>query len=198
MTSSERGQEVRRRLLDAAATLIPERGWAAVSTRAVADRAGLAAGLVHYHFTSVQALLSQAAIAAMRRAATEAGPLLAEARDPAELADALVGWLDSYTGTDPVSVLFVETYLAAIRDPQLRAGVAEVITRFRADLSARLTGFGVADPEGTAAVLGAAVDGLVLQRALDPTLTAAMVRPVIHRTLVASEHQEEDGQRCEQ
>jgi AcrR family transcriptional regulator len=77
MTSAQRGHEVRQRLLGAAAELIAERGWAAVSTRAVADRAGLAPGLVHYHFTSVQALLSQAAIAVMHRAAAETGPLLA-------------------------------------------------------------------------------------------------------------------------
>lgn len=191
MTSAQRGHEVRQRLLDAAAELIAERGWAAVSTRAVAERAGVAPGLVHYHFTSVQALLSRAAIAVMRRAAAEAGPLLAGAGDPAELAEALVASLGAYSGTDPVSVLFVETYLAATRDPELRAGVAEVIAQFRTGLAIRLAEFGVAEPESTAAVLGAAMDGLVLQQALDPTLSAAAVRPVIRRTLVTTARQED-------
>ncbi|MDN5932090.1 MAG: TetR family transcriptional regulator [Pseudonocardia sp.] len=191
MPATERGQEVRQRLLDAAAELIPERGWAAVSTRAVAERAGLAAGLVHYHFASVQALLSQAAIAVMRRTADRTGPLLAEVGDPGDLVAALAGSLAEHTGTDPVSVLFVETYLAATRDPELRAGIAEVITHFRAGLAARLAELGVAQPDATAAVLGAAMDGLVLQRALDPTLSEAAVLPVLLRTLVTTERQED-------
>lgn len=191
MASAERGDQVRKRLLDAAAELIPERGWTAVSTRAVAERAGLAAGLVHYHFGSVQALLSRAALVVMRRTAAEVDPLLAETRDPDDVVEALMGSLGSYTGTDPVSVLFVETYLAATRDPALRDGVAEVITQFRAGLATRLAELGVAEPEGTAAVLGAAMDGLVLQRALDPTLSAAAVRPVIRRALVTTGEEEE-------
>jgi AcrR family transcriptional regulator len=191
VASAERGDQVRRRLLEAAAELIPERGWAAVSTRAVAERAGLAAGLVHYHFGSVQSLLSRAALRVMRHAAAAADPLLAGARDADGVVDALIGSLGSYTGTDPVSVLFVETYLAATRDPSLRDGVAEVITQFRAGLAARLAELGVAEPEDTAAVLGAAMDGLVLQRALDPTLSAAAVRPVIRRALVTTGEQED-------
>ncbi|MDN5919426.1 MAG: TetR/AcrR family transcriptional regulator [Pseudonocardia sp.] len=193
MTSAQRGHEVRQRLLDAAAELIAERGWAAVSTRAVAERAGLASGLVHYHFASVQALLSQAALAVMHRVAAETGPLLAGVGDRSELAEALAASLDAYSGTDPVSVLFVETYLAATRDPELRTGVAEVIVQFRAVLATRLAELGVVEPESTAAVLGAAMDGLVLQRALDPKLSADAVRPVIRRTLVTTGRQEEDG-----
>ena len=191
MTSAQRGHEVRQRLLDAAAELIAERGWAAVSTRAVAERAGVAPGLVHYHFTSVQELLSRAAIAVMRRVTAETVPLLAGAGDPCELAEALVASLGAYSGTDPVSVVFVETYLAATRDPELRAGVAEVIAQFRTGLAIRLAELGLADPESTAAVLCAAIDGLVLQQALDPTLSAAAVRPVIRRTLVTTERQED-------
>lgn len=40
-----RGQDVRRRLR-VAAELIPERGWAAVSTRVLADRAGVTPSVV--------------------------------------------------------------------------------------------------------------------------------------------------------
>src|SRR5215218_10063879 len=65
-TAADRGREVRRRLVQAARELVPERGWAAVSTRTVAERAGVAPGLVHYHFASLQALLAEAAVGAMR------------------------------------------------------------------------------------------------------------------------------------
>ncbi len=182
-TTADRGREVRQRLLAAAVELIAERGWTAVSTRTVAERAGVAAGLVHYHFASVQALLSAAAIGAMRETATVLEPVLAQAGTPAEAVRLLVASLDSYTGDDPVSVLFVETYLAATRDPDLREAVAEVIAEFRARLAAWLGAHGVADPDTTAAVLGSAVDGLVMQRALDPALTAGTVTPVLARML---------------
>lgn len=54
MTSpaAARGREVPQRLLAAAAELIPERGWTAVSTRVLAERAGVTPSVVHYHFSS--------------------------------------------------------------------------------------------------------------------------------------------------
>jgi AcrR family transcriptional regulator len=182
-TAADRGRAVRQRLLGAAAALIAERGWAAVSTRMVAERAGVAAGLVHYHFASVQALLSEAAVGVMRQAVATLEPVLAEARTPAEAVELLVASLDEFTGSDPVSVLFVETYLAATRDPGLRAAVAAVITEYRESLATWLGERGVAAPDATAAVLGAAIDGLVMQRALDPTLTAGTVTPVVARMI---------------
>lgn len=182
-TAADRGREVRQRLLAAAVELIAERGWTAVSTRVVAERAGVGAGLVHYHFASVQALLRAAAVGAMRETATMLDPVLAQARTPAEAVTMLVSALDAYTGDDPMSVLFVETYLAASRDPELREAVAGVIAEFRTQLAAWLGRHGVPEPDATAAVLGSAVDGLVMQRALDPTLTAAMVTPVLTRML---------------
>lgn len=182
-TAAERGKEVRRKLLGAAVELIAERGWSAVSTRVVAERAGVAPGLVHYHFSSVQALLSEAAVGAMRELATALEPVLARAGTPEEALATLVSALDPYTGVDPMSVLFVETYLAATRDPGLRAAVADVITDFRTRLATWLGAHGVPAPDATAAVLGAAIDGLVLQRALDPAVDGGTVAPVLARLI---------------
>ena len=184
-TAADRGREVRRKLLDAAAELIAERGWTAVSTRVVAERAGVAPGLVHYHFTSVQALLTEAATGVMRGAAAMVGPALAQARTPAEALALMVASLDPYTGTDPVSVVFTEAYLAATRDPELRAAVAGVLTEFRSQVATWLGEREIADPEATAAVLAAAIDGLVLHRLLDPAITAGTVTPVLTRMLTA-------------
>ena len=47
----------RRRIEAAAVALVAERGWDAATTRAVAERAGVNRGLVHYHFESIDALL---------------------------------------------------------------------------------------------------------------------------------------------
>ncbi len=59
-TAVDRGRDVRLQLLSTAAELIGELGWNAVSTRILAERAGVTPGLVHYHFPSLQALLRDA------------------------------------------------------------------------------------------------------------------------------------------
>ena len=51
------GQSTRALLLAAASDLLREEGYAATSTRAVAERAGARLSLVHYHFGSTRSLL---------------------------------------------------------------------------------------------------------------------------------------------
>ena len=179
-TAADRGREVRRRLVQAARELVPERGWAAVSTRTVAERAGVAPGLVHYHFASLQALLAEAAVGAMRDLAGGVGALLQQARTPNELVELLMAEVDRYTGTDPASLLATETYLAATRDPGLREQLTAVLDDFRGRIAGWLREHAVPEPDATAAVLAAAFDGVLLHRALAP-LPGAAVAPVLHR-----------------
>lgn len=56
---SEARQQATAALLDAAERVLYEVGYAGVSTRAVADAAGLRPGLVHYYFGSMEELLTQ-------------------------------------------------------------------------------------------------------------------------------------------
>jgi AcrR family transcriptional regulator len=183
-TAASRGREVRRRLVQAARELVPARGWAAVSTRTVAERAGVAPGLVHYHFASLQALLAEAAVGALREMVGDVGALLQQARTPTELVDLIAAEVDRYTGTDPASLLAVETYLAATRDPGLRQELSAVLDEFRDGVAGRLREHGVPDPDATAAVLGALIDGLLLHRALGP---APAMAPVLHRIVERGE-----------
>jgi AcrR family transcriptional regulator len=53
----ELGVESRRRIIDAAAALMAERGYAGTSISAVSRRSGLPAGSIYWHFASKQALL---------------------------------------------------------------------------------------------------------------------------------------------
>jgi AcrR family transcriptional regulator len=55
---SEARQQARVALMDAAEQLLYEVGYAGVSTRAVADAAGVNHGLVHYYFGSMEELLT--------------------------------------------------------------------------------------------------------------------------------------------
>jgi AcrR family transcriptional regulator len=188
-TAAERGREVRQRLVRAAVELIPERGWNAVSTRILAQRAGLAPGLVHYHFESLQALLREATLASMRES-LQAIDMIFEQADTLESGlDMLLGALDGYTGDDPASLLFVEAYLASLRDPRLAHELASLLVDFRRRFALWLAARNQAAPEATAAVLAAALDGVLLHRALGPDLAASSVRQVLGRLLVRAEAQ---------
>jgi AcrR family transcriptional regulator len=53
------GDKTRKRIIDAAGELAAERGFANVSTRAVAERAGENLGSIHYHFGSKEGLFRE-------------------------------------------------------------------------------------------------------------------------------------------
>lgn len=181
--SAARGEAVRQRLVAAAVELIPERGWTAVSTRVLAERAGVTPSVVHYHFSSVQAVLVDAVLGAMRAVSAELGPVLATASTGEAVVDAMVAAVEQYTGTDPMSLMFVEGYLAATRDDTLRAGIAAVLADLQGVIGDRLRQLGVVEPDGTAVVLGAAIDGLLMHRAVAPDATPAGVAGVLRRLI---------------
>lgn len=185
-----RGHEVRQRLLSAAAELIAERGWTAVSTRVLAERAGVTPSVVHYHFSSMQALLREAVLDGMRRAMDEFDTTLATADTASDLVDAMLAAVDSYSGDDPMSLLFIEGYLAATRDELLRDEIARVIEGLRVSFGRRLAERGVPAPEDTAAVLLAALDGVLLHRGLGSGPGATAAAAVLRRLVIGQEKEE--------
>lgn len=177
-TNAERGRTARTQLLAAARELIGELGWHAVSTRVLAERAGVRSGLVHYHFESLQALLRQATIEEMHRMLDASAALLTDSPEPtATNVEAMLFDLDRYSGADPASRLFLEAYLAATRDPVLRDGIAELMTKFRAVVATSLASSGHPAPDDAAAVVLAVFDGFLLHKGLDPDLSAARIAP---------------------
>lgn len=182
-SSAERGREVRQKLLRAAVELIPELGWNCVSTRILAQRADLAAGLVHYHFQSVEALLQEATLGMMRKSLEGAMSALEQAATLESGLDALLSALDAITGTDAASLLFIEAYLASLRNERLRSELAALLGEFRTSFARWLAAYNQEAPEVTAAVLAAAIDGVLLHRALNTELTARNVVPVLRRLL---------------
>lgn len=186
--AAARGREVRQRLLAAAAELIPERGWTAVSTRVLAERAGVTPSVVHYHFPSLPALLNEAVVGLMRQVLAEMDTFLAGTSTPADAVDAMLASVDQYTGADPLSLLFIEAYLAATRDESLRGQIAEVVVGFRNRFGRWLGERGVPAPEETAAVLTAVVDGLLLHRGLGAAPDAGPVGAVLRRLVSQPRH----------
>jgi AcrR family transcriptional regulator len=131
----------------------------------LAERAGVAPGLVHYHFDSVQDLLRRAALGSIRELLEAVTATFGEltARDAVT---AMVRSLDGFPGNDPTTLLVSEAYLAATRDAELRTRLADEVIRFRGALSSLFADAGDPDAEATAATLAATLDGLMLHRAL--------------------------------
>jgi len=63
----ELGIESRRRIVDAAAALMAERGFAGTSIAAVSKRSGLPSGSIYWHFESKEALLAEVVEEGARR-----------------------------------------------------------------------------------------------------------------------------------
>ncbi|MFC4337785.1 TetR/AcrR family transcriptional regulator [Salininema proteolyticum] len=181
-TSAERGRDARERLLTAAAELIPELGWNAVSTRVLAERAGVRPGLVHYHFSSLSELLRLAALQVIRQTMDMVGLALSQIDSPEDAVDAMLAQLDAFSGLDPTSVLFAESYLQATRDPELREQFRETTVAFETTVSAFFARHGVDSP-GAALTFMAALDGFVLHKALNPDLRAADLAPSLKSIL---------------
>ncbi|MEC3953252.1 TetR family transcriptional regulator [Nocardia sp. CDC153] len=174
-TAAEQGHETRARLMAAAVELLAEHGWGGVTTRLVADRASVAPGLVHYHFTSVTDLLIDASVQAAQREYESAMAGVLALSGP----DAMRGMLAAiaaYTTADPMTVAMTEMMLAATRHERLRVELGRLAADARAAMAGWFRGNGsVPDPEATAAVVAALLDGLILHRLLDPSLGAVDV-----------------------
>ena len=149
----------------------------------VAERARVGPGLVHYHFESVQALLSQAVLGVMGKALSQLRAVLATSASADDGLRQMLAALDDYSGTDATSLLFVEAHLASTRDARLRTHLSRLLEDFRDFLASWLAARGTRAPAETAAVLAAAVDGVMLHRALHPGMTSTVVTPVLCRLL---------------
>ena len=164
----------RQELIAAAQQLVVDGGWEIVSTRRVAERAGVSPGLVHYHVGSIEGLRRAAACEGARSLLE--GPFR-EVLEAPNLREGLLAFLlrldlkPDYPGV----VLLNEALVAATHDAELRSDLATMFSTFRARLAERLAaqkGAHAGEAEARALVLVAAVDGFLLQRALDPNLGA--------------------------
>lgn len=189
-TSAEQGAATRRAIIDAAVALIGELGWGKVTTRAIAARAGVPHGAVGYHFNGKAELLREAAISATMRALGEPIAIARRADSVAGLIEETFAW---YTGggiSDPSVTLLLEVTREAVRDDTLRESFASILRDYRVSLTElviRDQERGAVPPEassaGTATLVAALLDGLLLHLILDPHLdiqaTASAVRTLL-------------------
>jgi AcrR family transcriptional regulator len=124
-------QQATAALLDAAEQILYESGYAGVTTRAVAEAAGVNHGLVHYYFGSMDELLTQT----LERFVDQLADALEALYDDPTLTFAdkwRLGarfWVDEPTSRFPKILL--ELLAMGWNKPVLRARLTEVHARFR-------------------------------------------------------------------
>jgi AcrR family transcriptional regulator len=186
------GPGTREKILDAAAELIAELGWPAVTTRRIAERAGVNNALIHYYYGTKNALLLEAA---SRMFAEEfEGPMTRVMTAPT-LADGLRAYVDYLKVIEdhgPGVVVSFEALLRGMRDEAVRTWIGQLLggarqmletlviaAQARGELPADL------DAQGSAVVLAALLDGLVLYRLVDPELDLDAVESSLLKMLTA-------------
>jgi TetR/AcrR family transcriptional regulator len=129
---SDARQQATTTLLDAAENLLFEVGYAGVTTRRVAEEAGVKHGLVHYYFGSMEELLTQT----LERLANRLAQALEEHYADANLSFAekwrivSENWIEQPTSRFPKILL--ELTAMSWNHPELRQRISAVYARFRA------------------------------------------------------------------
>ena len=123
------------RILEAACELIAEDGIDEVRIARVAQRAGASTSLVHHYFSTREELLEQALVHSFEQAGDERfGEDVASGDGSAVegLAAAIRESLPYPGAQEREWVLWVELWLRAVREPDLRPVAARMYERYRA------------------------------------------------------------------
>ncbi|GLY07038.1 MULTISPECIES: TetR family transcriptional regulator [Actinoplanes] len=168
----------RDRLIDAALTVIADKGVAGTTHREIARVADVPLGSMTYHFDSLDQVLAEAFTRHAEQAATVFDQRLGAATDRAGAVEAVIGLVrDDLIGSPGDLILAVELYVAAARNPALKAVTQAWMQRSRDALERHF------DP-ATAREVDALIEGLVLHSVLstDP-MTPDQIRHAIERYL---------------
>ncbi len=191
-TQEERSAEMRRRVLDAALTVLAEHGYADTTTTLVATRAGVSRGAQLHHFPTRQSLVS-AAVQHLFADLTASYERAFEALGPASVGVEVAIDLLWTSFEDPRLAVVLDLFVAARTDPELRASLGPVAAAHRNN-AMRLARAYFPDAAGLPAfeaLLGVVLDALqgAALRALvfpgDPTVaaTVATVKQLAHTLL---------------
>lgn len=146
-------------LLNAAITVVAQRGLRYLTYRSVAAEAGVTHGLVAHHFGSRDALLMEALRHSVRRS-IDVTSLIPDSGSPDDFVRGLADMVDS----DPELHAFqYEVLLESRRSPEVREHAEELFAAYRAASRAGLARIGIGDGP-MADLVFAALDGLVFQQ----------------------------------
>jgi AcrR family transcriptional regulator len=188
----ERRRETRLLLLQAAALLFARHGYHEVSLDAVAEEAGFTKGAVYSHFSSKQDLLANLLEFYCEQQHSQIRSILAEPAPLDERLRQISTWFfHPPEDLDDWSLLYVELWLQAMREPSLRPRMRQIHQRARQsvaqmiDQEAETRGVTLTVPaEDLAQALLALGDGLMMQHLLTPSArTAQAYRSALHAML---------------
>lgn len=188
----ERRRETRIFLLEAAALLFARHGYHGVSLDAVAEEAGFTKGAVYSHFSSKQDLLANLLELYCEREHSQIRSILAEPKPLDErIRQISMSFFLPLEELEDWSLLYVELWLQAMRDPSMRPRMQQIQRRScqsvaeMIDQQAQARGVALAMSAGDLAqVVLALGDGLIMQHVLAPSRrTAQTYRLALHALL---------------
>jgi AcrR family transcriptional regulator len=172
--------EKAQRIVEAMRTSVGKRGAAGSTFDVVAREAGVSRGLLHYYFGSKERLMVEVVRNDCETRVAALEERLATATSADEFVAFLVQTLEAFLSDEPSQAVLYEMLSASRRSEEIRAELAELYRRWRAQLSTALTEKqreGVvkldADPEDVASLLFALGDGMGLQVISDPEWNSA-------------------------
>lgn len=153
-------------IVEATNQLIRDEGYASVSTRRVAARAGLKPSLVHYYFPTTDDLLVEVS----RQGAAQSDRMIAEALASDDPLRALWGFfIDTSRVAMALEFMALANHRPAVRDymaqhsEEMRSRQVEIFTAMLGDRIERLEGF---DPAGLSLVLAGIGRAIVMEQGL--------------------------------
>lgn len=172
-------QDTRSRLVSAAVEEIADKGWTGARTRSIAQRAGVNAGVVHYHFGSMEDLLLEG-VSSTFASITEMAEASITAETVALGIDGMIDAIGEIDPTDPHWQVLVESLIQSARVPRLRELTVGILDEYRAAMIARIEA-GIdtgefppdTDAAGLALALMALLDGLGLYAFVNPQYDTA-------------------------
>ncbi|MBJ7331153.1 MAG: TetR/AcrR family transcriptional regulator [Solirubrobacteraceae bacterium] len=194
-TQEERTAETRGKLLDATLQSLLEAGYAATTTRRVAELAGVSQGAQTHHFPRRVDLV----VAAVERLTEQRSSALADLVDalptdqPARTRGVLdLIWRDF---SSPIFTVFVKLWVAAAEDPELYERLVPLERRLARQVAGTIPDLvredaRPADLNARVTVVLSTLRGLALSGAFEPTARDprdpwADVRPVLERVLLS-------------
>jgi len=172
----QKSDVTRERILDAAAELFSQRGYAATGVDLLADRSGIAKTAIYYHFGNKEGLL---AALVERAAAVWTDDIRESARrgnDPAERLDRALTGMRSMVEEKPwiLRLLLLLALEVADSKPEIRAVLQNIFVRARDTIVAGLNEALECEVEGgesVALVMLGLLQAVVIGRQLNPELS---------------------------
>lgn len=181
------------RILDAAQKCFVEQGFHAASMAAIAETAGISAGLIYRYFDSKDAIV----LAIIERELQERRARIAGLHTSVDMAARLVETFGELRSNDPQSfnaALYLEMSAEATRVPAIAAAIRASDKLTRSDFQSWLTrktrdgGLGLdrKEAEARALLMQLLVEGLAVRAAREPSLDPARLRKALERFLAGS------------